>query len=273
MGRKVLAQRYELGAPIARSSMAQVVAARDLESGREVVVKTLPPSLRASRDATQRLEREARALQAIDSPYVCRALDYGLEDRPYLVLELLRGESLAARLEREGRMAPGETARIAADVLSGLEAAHARGIVHRDLKPANVFLADSGVKLLDFGVARVGDDASLLTTAGTTLGSLAYVAPEQIHDSVHATARADLYALGTIVFRALAGRLPFQVTSAEMLVGLKLEVDVPSLGAAVGGVWPASLESWLARLVARLPEGRPESATLARAELVAATRW
>jgi serine/threonine-protein kinase len=219
------------------------------------------------------MEREALALQRIDSPHVCRALDFGREDRPYLVLEALVGESLAERLDRVDTLSIEETASITRDVLSGLVVAHAAGIVHRDLKPANVFLCHSGAKILDFGVAQLRPDGPDLTTGGATLGSLAYVAPEQIHDSRNVTPRADLYALGTIVFRALTGRLPFPARSADELVGFKHAVDVPSLADTTGRDWPPELEAWLASMLARLPGERMASAALGREMLCRAMRW
>jgi serine/threonine protein kinase len=271
--KRILSERYELGTAISRSALSQVFEGRDTKTGDAVVVKTLPaPKARLSENV-ERMEREALALRRIDSPYVCRVLDFGREDRPYLVLEALLGESLAERMERLGTLSIEETAAIARDVLSGLVVAHAAEIVHRDLKPANVFLCQSGAKILDFGVAQLRPEGPDLTTGGATLGSIAYAAPEQIHGSKHVTPRADLYALGTIVFRALAGRLPFPARSADELVGFKHAVDVPRLADSTGRSWPDALESWLAAMVARLPEDRMASADLGREMLCRFMRW
>jgi serine/threonine-protein kinase len=194
---------------------------------------------------------------------------------PYLVMELLRGEAMAAYLGRAGRAMPDETAAILFQVAGALERMHALGIVHRDLKPDNLFLVDGpqlSTKIVDFGVARVGDQALLTTlTPGTCAGDLVgtpnYMSPEQLRDPQSLDHRSDVWALGVIAFECLLGRVPFR---AQHLAGMIVSIcsrpaPVPSL---LGPV-PYGFDAWFARACAKEPERRFQSAVQAATALQA----
>ena len=193
---------------LATGGMGEVWAARDLLLDRAVAVKVLGGALAGDGRAAERLRREARAAARLEHPNIARVLDLGEQDgRPYLVMELLEGESLAARIDRAGAMAPPEAARVVVAVADALEAAHRAGVVHRDVKPGNVFLTSGGeVKVLDFGIASAAGEAAL--TTGEMLGTPAYLAPERVLGHP-ATPAADVYALGVVLYELLAGRRPF----------------------------------------------------------------
>jgi eukaryotic-like serine/threonine-protein kinase len=207
-----LGGRYRIGALLASGGMGAVWAAHDLLLDRAVAVKVLGGALAGDGRAAERLRREARAAARLEHPGIARVLDLGEHDgRPYLVMELLEGESLAARIDRAGPMPPGEAARVVAAVADALEAAHAAGVVHRDVKPGNVFLTSAGeVKVLDFGIAWCAHDAAL--TTGDLLGTAAYLAPERVLGH-RATPAADVYALGVVLYELLAGHRPFEAHS------------------------------------------------------------
>jgi serine/threonine protein kinase len=168
-----LGGRYRMEALLATGGMGEVWAARDLLLDRPVAVKVLGGALAGDGRAAERLRREARAAGRLEHPNIARMLDLGEQDgRPYLVMELLKGESLAARIDRAGPLAPAEAARIVGAVADALETAHQAGIVHRDVKPGNVFLTSDGeVKVLDFGIAWCAHEAAL--TTGDLLGTAA----------------------------------------------------------------------------------------------------
>ncbi len=256
--------------------MGEVWRAFDEEDGRAVALKVLLEKTARKPDLVRRFEREARIAENLRSPYVCELVRAGRsrDGELYLVLELLDGESLGDRLKREGYVSFADLAPIVDDVFEALIAAHRLGVVHRDLKPANVFLtcAHDGharAKILDFGISKLlprgrsGDERSL-TSFDATLGSFAYMAPEQVRGAARADERADLYAVGALTFRALAGRLPFESTSAAELVATKLERDPPSLEEITGERWPAAIEAFLRGSMARKREGRFGSAAEAQ---------
>jgi serine/threonine protein kinase len=202
-----------MGALLASGGMGAVWAAHDLLLDRAVAVKVLGGALAGDGRAAERLRREARAAARLEHPGIARVLDLGEHDgRPYLVMELLEGESLAARIDRAGPMPPGEAARVVAAVADALEAAHQAGVVHRDVKPGNVFLANASltatgeVKVLDFGIAAAAGDTAI--TTGDLLGTAAYLAPERVLGH-RATPAADIYALGVVLYELLAGHRPF----------------------------------------------------------------
>lgn len=191
----------------------------------------------------------------------------------FIVWEHQEGETLEELLAREDLMSFDDVAPILDDLLDALIATHAAGIVHRDVKPQNILVGvepDGRIRarLIDFGLAKLDDDADeLLTTDGQTLGSVAFCAPEQIEHSREADARADLYALGTVAFYALTGRLPFAASTPSALMALKVNQHPPTLSGVTGEQWPAAIERWVAALLARRPSDRPASALAARHEL------
>ena len=185
------------------------------------------------------------------------------EDRglPFSAMKLLQGETLAARLEREEQLMVHEVLRIGREVARGLEAAHEKGLIHRDIAPANIFLeADTGrVKILDFGLARTSTEDLHLTRTGTVLGTPAYMSPEQARGD-RADHRSDLFGLGCVLYRMCAGKNPF---SADDTMGMLLALaneQAPPLKAFDPDL-PDEVVGLISRLLAKLPEGRPQSAT------------
>ena len=268
--------RYEIVDLLGEGSMGEVYRARDLRLGRDVALKVLRPELAADPERLGRFEREARAASALNHPNVVSLFDVGEhEGAPYLVTELLEGETLRDRCGR-GRIPLSEALSIAAQIVEGLDAAHSKGIVHRDLKPENVFLLPGGrVKVLDFGLAKLleGEDGTgpgeniVVTTAGTVLGTVEYMAPEQMRGQA-ADHRADLYSLGAVIFEMLAGHTPFQrKTSTETFQAI-LEEDPPALSKS-GVKVPSGIEAALRRSLAKRPEERFASATEFGAALIA----
>jgi eukaryotic-like serine/threonine-protein kinase len=252
---------YEIVAPLGAGGMGEVYRARDTRLNRPVAVKVVPASIAASPDALARFEREARAVAALSHPNILAIYDFGqTPEATYAVMELLEGETLRARLAA-GPLPARKAVDIGVQIARALAAAHDRHIVHRDLKPENIFLTtDGSVKVLDFGLARtVGaptgqtavETLTVATEPGTVLGSVGYMAPEQVRgdDVDH---RADLFALGCVLFEMLTGRRAFsRETAAETMTAI-LREDPPDL--APGAVVPPVV----ARVVHRCLEKRPE---------------
>jgi serine/threonine protein kinase len=253
----VIARRYSLSRPLARGAMGSVWVARHRELDVDVTVKFMDPSLFASADARARFEHEARSAARLDSQHVVQVLDYGIEgDTPYMVMELLKGETLATRLGREGRLPLRVAARLVVQIGKALRTAHEAGLVHRDLKPGNVFLAikdeDEVAKVLDFGIAKtlmLGKPATG-TGSGTVLGSAHYMSPEQVRSSSTVDHRSDLWSLGVILYRTLVGRLPFPGKEfGDVLV--RVCHDPVPLPSSIAPDLPARLDGFFARALAR----------------------
>jgi eukaryotic-like serine/threonine-protein kinase len=246
-----------------------VWAARDLLLDRPVAVKVLGAALAGDGRGAERLRREARAAARLDHPNIARMLDLGEHDgRPYLVMELLEGESLAARIDSAGPMPPAEAARVVAAVADALQAAHSSGVVHRDVKPGNVFLTSDGeVKVLDFGIASAAGEATL--TTGEMLGTPAYLAPERVLGHP-ATPAADIYALGVVLYELLAGRRPFDEGSDIELAMAHVHAHPAPLALAAASA-PPFLVAACEQAMAKDPSARPSSAA-AFAQLVRAQR-
>jgi serine/threonine protein kinase len=249
--------------------MGEVYRARDARLGRDVAIKILPHEVAATDELRQRFEREARTISKLNHPGICSIYDVGREgDVQYLVMELIEGETLAARLAK-GRLPIDQVLRSGAEIAAALAVAHARGIVHRDLKPANVMLTRSGVKLLDFGLARASEpiDGSLaqtvtqgITVAGehALIGTIPYMAPEQI-EGKPLDARADLFALGAVLHEMITGKRAFAGPNQAAVMGAILHQDPPS-ATALRPECPATLSSLVRRCLARDPEQRLNSA-------------
>jgi serine/threonine-protein kinase len=262
----VVGRRYALARPLARGAMGSVWVARHCELDIDVTVKFMDPSLVASAEARARFEHEAKSAARLDSQHVVQVLDYGIEDdTPYIVMELLKGETLATRLGREGRLPLAAAARLTIQLGKALRTAHDAGLVHRDLKPGNVFVAikddDEVAKVLDFGIAK---STALLaegsgTSAGTLLGSAHYMSPEQVRSSATVDARSDLWSLAIILYRALVGRLPFPGKDlGDVLVRVCTDpVPPPS---SIDPTLPARLDGFFARALDRDPARRFQSA-------------
>ena len=231
---------YEVLSLIGAGGMGEVYQARDTRLDRKVAVKVLAPELASDAEFRARFAREAKAISALNHPHICGLYDIGREhDTEYLVLELLEGETLAARLER-GPLPLAQVLRFGIEIADALEAAHRHGIVHRDLKPGNIMLTAAGTKLLDFGLAKhtvgaAGQALSMLATApgtgtaqGTIIGTLQYMAPEQVQGAP-ADARTDIFALGTILYEMATGRRAFEAKTQASLIAKILETDVPAV--------------------------------------------
>jgi tRNA A-37 threonylcarbamoyl transferase component Bud32 len=258
---------YRLRELIGRGASSEVYAAEHA-SYKDVAVKLLRPELAEDDVQIHALLEEGARLRAIDHPNVVRVLDAGLDaDGCYLVMERVRGEPLAARLRREGRLPEAEVRRLGAELADGVAAAHTRGIIHRDLKPANVMLDGARPKIVDFGISKYLGARSAVTT-GRMIGTLAYMAPEQLTSGMIAPC-TDIYALGVILFEALAGRHPFDNFADGRCPQL---FDEPARVRAIVPAVSPELDDILARCLAREPARRPASADelarLLRGELV-----
>lgn len=270
----ILSNKYQLIASIGRGGMGEVFHAVHLASGSNVAIKVVNRVLIAE-TMMARFEREAAAVARIQSEFIPQMLDV---DRTaagelFLVMELLHGETLSERLKKgaPGYMAWDEVFALGRDVLCALMDAHAAGVVHRDLKPGNIFLehlADGTIRarILDFGVCKFDQDAERLTTTGEAVGTIAYMAPEQIRGASHVDERADLYSFAMVIFEALTGRLAYDASGQMALLASKLERSARSLNTVVRVPVPGELDALVARCLARKPEDRPASAEeLARA--------
>jgi serine/threonine-protein kinase len=252
-GRYVLERRLGVG------GMATVYGARDTVLGRPVALKALAENLAADPSFRARFLREARLAARLHHPNVVQVFDAG-EDAEglFIVMELVDGETLAHELSRRGRLPPDEVAALGIALADGLAAAHEAGLVHRDVKPRNVLRGRGGaVKLGDFGIASSAETTAL-TEEGSVLGTAAYLAPEQAR-GLPAGPAADLYALGVVLYEALAGRRPYEADSLQELVLRREREPVVPPGRLVAGV-PAGLEAAILACLAVDPAARPPSA-------------
>ena len=216
-----LAERYELGEKLGEGGMGSVFAATHIVTGKRMAVKLIAPELPLTDDMVTRFRREARAAGVLDTEHIVQVFDSGVEDgRPYIAMELLEGESLSELEERLGPLPVDLALRIVTQACAGVALAHAEGVVHRDIKPSNLFVARVGerrvVKVLDFGIAKIdprlreSTDEKDLTRTGTVLGSPHYISPEQVQAQGEVDARADVWALGVVLYEALSGRVPHE---------------------------------------------------------------
>jgi serine/threonine-protein kinase len=257
MSKVLLADRYELGEIIGRGGMADVHAAVDERLRRDVAVKIMRPGSAPPADMEARFEDEARVAARLNHPNVVSVYDTGTTDdgRPFIVMERLPGETLGDRM-RAGDL-PDAAVRVwADDVLAAMAAAHAAGIVHRDIKPGNILLSEDGrAKIADFGIARESD--SLLvdpTNANALTGTPAYVAPERINGHA-ATARSDIWALGVVLYEALAGCKPFDGPT-PLAVAMAVRDDDPTPLAELRPAVDPVMASVITRAMASDPDAR-----------------
>jgi serine/threonine-protein kinase len=277
-----LGASYTLARELGGGGMSRVYVAREEALGRDVVVKVLAPELAEGLSA-ERFAREIRLAAALQDPHIVPVLAAGVtgEGLPYYTMPFVRGQSLRARLAA-GPVPPAEAVAVLRAVAEALEYAHAQGVVHRDVKPENVLLSGRTAVVTDFGIAKAlqasrsqapgGPGAAgggTLTQLGTSLGTPAYMAPEQaVGDAVDA--RADLYAWGVVAYELLAGRHPFAgKTSSQQLIAAHLAEAPAPLATAAPGV-PAPLAALVMRTLAKDPADRPSSATDVLAALDAA---
>ncbi|AUX32152.1 MULTISPECIES: serine/threonine-protein kinase PknK [Sorangium] len=252
--------QYTIERRAGAGSLGTVYLARHVATGEPAAIKVLRDP---SEEALKRFAREARALAALQHPHIVRYVDHGVmaDGEPYLVMEWLEGEDLGARLA-SGRLEPAAALRLAARVAEGLEAAHGQGVVHRDIKPQNLFLPQGDldrVKIVDFGLVHLRDATYALTREGQTLGTPSFMPPEQVTGEQEIDARADLYALGCVLFACLTGRPPFAAAQLVATLAKVVFDEAPPPSSLCPGL-PAALDAFVARLLAKKPAARPASA-------------
>jgi eukaryotic-like serine/threonine-protein kinase len=265
---------YELVAPVGAGGMGEVYRARDTRLERTVAVKVLPAHLSSSAESRQRFEREAKTISQLSHPHICALYDVGNQDGvEFLVMEYLEGETLSERLLK-GPVVFDQVLRYGTEIADALDKAHRQGIVHRDLKPGNVMITKSGVKLLDFGLAKAiapagrTSGASLtalptqagtdLTAEGTILGTFQYMAPEQL-EGKEADARTDIFAFGALLYEMATGRKAFSGKSQASLISSIMGTEPPPVS-AVAPMTPPAFDRVVRTCLAKDPEDRWQTA-------------
>jgi eukaryotic-like serine/threonine-protein kinase len=261
---------YEILAALGAGGMGKVYRARDTRLERTVAVKVLPTALSASEQSRQRFEREAKTISQLSHPHICAVYDVGREgDTEYLVMEYLQGQTLAERLAR-GPLPLDQVLKNGIDIAEALDRAHRSGIVHRDLKPANVMMTNSGVKLLDFGLAKAIEPTSSstsltasptrthLTQEGTILGTFQYMAPEQL-EGKEADRRTDIFALGAVLYEMATAKNAFPGSTQASLISAIMQNDPPPIS-SVSPMVPAAFDRVVRTCLAKDPEDRWQSA-------------
>ncbi|HEV8131942.1 MAG TPA: protein kinase [Acidobacteriota bacterium] len=265
---------YEILSLLGVGGMGEVYRARDTRLERVVAIKVLPLHLSDDSQRRQRLEREARAISSLSHPHICALYDIGHhEESDYLVMEYLEGQTLANRVAK-GPFSVDQVLRYAIEIADALDAAHRRGVIHRDLKPGNVMVTKSGAKLLDFGLAKFQEArtqsaiSSLsavptaagqpLTAEGTILGTLHYIAPEQL-EGKEADARSDIFGFGAIIYEMATGRKAFEAESQASLIAAILEHDPPPIS-SLQPMTPPALDHLVRVCLAKDPDDRWQSA-------------
>ncbi|GAA2121163.1 hypothetical protein GCM10009759_70590 [Kitasatospora saccharophila] len=268
---RALNGRYELGEILGVGGMATVYRGLDHQLGRPVAVKVLNGGLADDPRFAERFAREARSAALLAHPRVVTVFDSGVDQgSPYLVMELVHGATLGRVIAEQGVLPVERAVGTAAAVLDALAAAHDRGLVHRDIKPGNVMITqDGGVKVVDFGIARAGSSSGQqLTQTASVLGTAAYLSPEQA-TAGQVDGRADLYAVGCVLYEMLAGTPPF-TADTPVAVTFKHVTEYPVPVSAHRPDVPPALDAAILRLLAKNPAERPADARSAAAELLAA---
>src|SRR5712691_2912304 len=275
---------YEILSAIGAGGMGEVYRARDTRVDRIVAIKVLPAHLADEPERRERFEREARTIASLNHPHICTLYDIGRQDGiDYLVMEHLEGETLAARLVK-GPLPLEQVLQFAIEIADALDKAHRKGVTHRDLKPGNIMLTKSGTKLLDFGLAKLkqetapanislsklptADDALMapfdaapgrpLTGQGTILGTLQYMAPEQL-EAKEVDARTDIFAFGAVVYEMATGKKAFEGKSQASVIGAILKDDPPPMSSHEP-MTPPALDRVVKRCLAKEPDERCQSA-------------
>jgi len=264
---------FRITGTLGEGGMGQVYRAEHVLIGRKAAIKVLSSEVASDPDVVARFFNEARAVNDIRHPNIVEATDFGhLGSQPYIVMEMLEGETLEERLGRVGNLDPATTARILAQVASAVGAAHGHGMVHRDLKPANIFLCrhpdyPDFVKVLDFGIAKLtalqGQSTANRTACGAIIGTPAYMSPEQCLGDTNLDFRSDIYSLGVVVYQMVTGRRPFEAEAAGRLIMCHVQAPPPSpcalnpsLPANVGAVILRALEKQREQRFASMHEFR-----------------
>jgi len=262
---------YEILSPLGAGGMGEVYKARDRRLDRTVAIKVLPEHVAADTDLRLRFEREARVISSLSHPHICTLFDIGQQDDvDFLVMEYLEGETLAERLGK-GPLPADQVLRYATEIAGALHKAHRQGLVHRDLKPGNVMLTQAGTKLLDFGLAKrqapTGEpggfsaqttQSECLTAEGTILGTLQYMAPEQL-EGREADQRTDIFAFGALVHEMATGERAFKGPSRATLIGAILKDDPPAIS-SLQPLTPPALDHVIATCLEKEPDDRWQSA-------------
>jgi serine/threonine protein kinase/Tol biopolymer transport system component len=262
---------YEILSAIGAGGMGEVYRARDTRLDRIVAIKVLPTHLADRSELRERFEREARTIASLNHPHICTLHDIGQQDGiDYLVMEYLEGETLAQRLQK-GALPLEQVLHYAIEISDALDKANRKGITHRDLKPGNIMLTKSGTKLLDFGLAKLKQEGapaipdsqlptmkSAITGEGTILGTLQYMAPEQV-EAKEVDARTDIFAFGAVVYEMATGRKAFDGKTSASVMAKILEVDPPSMS-SLQPMTPPALDRVVKRCLAKEPEERWQSA-------------
>jgi eukaryotic-like serine/threonine-protein kinase len=263
---------YEILAAIGAGGMGEVYRARDTRLERTVAIKILPNRLADRVELRERFEREARTIASLNHPHICTLHDIGQQDgTDYLVMECLEGETLAQRLTK-GPLPLEQTLQYAMQIADALDKAHRKGVTHRDLKPGNIMLTRSGAKLLDFGLAKLRQEASPatgvsqlptvsqpITAQGTIVGTLQYMAPEQL-EGKEADARADIFGFGAVVYEMATGKKAFEGNSQASVIAKILEVDPPPIS-SLQPMTPPALDRAVKKCLAKEPEKRWQDAS------------
>ena len=263
----MIADRYELIEQIGTGGMATVWRATDTLLGRSVAVKRLLPHLALDPAAAERFKREAQAAAGLSHPGIVTVFDTGEDDDgPFMILELIEGETLAARLTSVGPLAPALVVDIVSQVGSALDHAHGLGVVHRDIKPANLILEPDGrVRLADFGIARTVDDPTSITATGELVGTISYMAPELLEGGSPGPA-SDVYSLAAITYEMLAGTPPFSAETPAATIEAVRRAEPASLAGRVPDEMAAAVTAGMSRDLSR----RPPSAGMFASGLVGA---
>jgi serine/threonine protein kinase len=258
---------FQIAGALGAGTTAKVYEAVHTATGRQVAIKMLEPNQSGS-EMRERFAREAVLLSSVQSRYVGKILGFGFDrGQPFLVLERLKGETLDAKLRRDGPVPVPLAVKWVEQLLVGIRDCHDAQVIHRDIKPSNIFLHHDGfeetVKLIDFGVARLREitgDSGGLTGTNHLIGSMGYMAPEQFRNAKAVGFPADLYAVGVVVFRTLTGRLPFVSRSLEAVIRMKAEQAAPAISSMPGMPKNVVLDWFVQKAMAREPTERFQSA-------------
>jgi serine/threonine protein kinase len=264
-----LGDRYTVEREIARGGAARIFLARD-RTGTPVALKVLHPELVVSITA-ERFLREISLLSGIDHPRISRLLDYGERDwLVYYAMAYVEGPTLREYLQRVRRAPVADTILGTCQVLEALQYAHGRGVVHRDVKPENIKLSPSGAVLMDFGIAKAvaASGSSRLTRSGFTVGTSAYMSPEQVAGDRDIDQRSDLYSLGCVIFECLAGEPPYSHLDDRLVLGMHQRSPIPEVRKRRRDT-PASLAKLVTRALAKNPDDRWQTAGDMRTALAA----
>ena len=272
---------FEIISPLGAGGMGEVYRAKDSRLNRTVAIKVLSDASAADADRRERFEREAKAISALDHPNICALYDVGKHEGTYfLVMPCLEGQTLADRLAK-GALPPDQAIKYAIEIATALDAAHRHGIIHRDLKPGNIMLTKTGVKLLDFGLAKLKKTAGPLTYSGlaghttqapgtgvgTLLGTMPYMSPEQV-EGREVDARSDIFSLGAVIYEMITGQRAFKGDSPASVIGSILK-DTPPPIQSVQPLTPPALDHVLSVCLAKEPDDRWQSA----ADIARELKW